>query len=599
MAKIGTNKTIGQPKSGTMRVANATSSGFGIIYADEIIGHRRVDTFAELANIPNWALYDQAGGANISTAKGQLWYVSGDSKLYQLTGIGADGGNRVWTEFKGTDSSYSLPVMTDTVLGGAKLKYNTTQTVAANTVSTTVNRTYAVQKNSDDQLVVNVPWHDNNDNTTYTFKNGTDGSFTVTPSGGTAQTVKIGTPANATHASTADSATNATNALNATNATNATNADKATKDGDGNVIKNTYATKSEISALTSALVYKNTVNKASDLPTTNVKVGDVYVVATEGMYAGQICENGDMIIAKVGGNTPEWTIVQTNIDGAITIKPNEKLTKDCIVIGASDESYTSVIGLAPSAGYLYWNGTKYVWKTPAEFNLKPASSTALGGIKIGFAQTGKKYPVQLGTGTDADKAFVEVPWTDTKYSLPIAKNSILGGIRTDYTTSASNKNYAVKTDTDGKAYVNVPWTDTNTTYTAGNGIEISDSNAIALNDTVAGNLRDAFEYGFNGYIMNISTKNLGNGITSLYFTPGAGNNEEPEIIKIYDSADTPVEGLASIAAVRDARSQTMTEIAKSYATISSVSTISNDLNNKVNTADKITEADINALFINK
>lgn len=70
MAKIGTNKTVGQPKSGTMRVANATSSGFGIIYADEIIGHRRVDTFAELANIPNWALYDQAGGADISTAKG-------------------------------------------------------------------------------------------------------------------------------------------------------------------------------------------------------------------------------------------------------------------------------------------------------------------------------------------------------------------------------------------------------------------------------------------------------------------------------------------------------------------------------------------------
>ena len=141
MAKIGTNKTVGQPKSGTMRVANATSSGFGIIYADEIIGHRRVDTFKDLELIPNWALYDQAGGADISTAKGQLWYVSGDSKLYQLTGIDATGANRTWTEFKGTDTSYSLPVMTDTVLGGAKLKYNTTQTIDANAVSTTTGRT--------------------------------------------------------------------------------------------------------------------------------------------------------------------------------------------------------------------------------------------------------------------------------------------------------------------------------------------------------------------------------------------------------------------------------------------------------------------------
>lgn len=377
MAKIGTNKTVGQPKSGTMRVANATSSGFGIIYADEIIGHRRVDTYAELANIPSWALYDKAGGADISTAKGQLWYVSDESKMYQLTDINASGANRTWTEFKGTDSSYSLPVMTDEVLGGAKLKYNTTQTVGANPVTTTVDRTYAVQKNSDNQLVVNVPWLDTNNNTTYTFADGADGSFTVTPSGGTAQKVSIGTPENANHANMANSAGSATN------------------DAQGHSIHLTYATKTEmasglngldskISALTSALVYKGTVNKSSDLPTINVKVGDVYVVATDGMYAGQICENGDMIIAKVGGNTPEWTVVQTNIDGAITIKPNEKLTKDCIVVGASNDSYTSVIGLAPSAGYLYWNGTKYVWKTPAEFNLKPASSTALGGIKIGF-----------------------------------------------------------------------------------------------------------------------------------------------------------------------------------------------------------------------
>lgn len=55
--------------------------------------------------------------------------------------------------------------------------------------------------------------------TTYTFANGTNGSFTVTPSGGKAQTVTIGKP------STAGTA------------------DKATSDGSGNNIANTYATK--------------------------------------------------------------------------------------------------------------------------------------------------------------------------------------------------------------------------------------------------------------------------------------------------------------------------------------------------------------------
>lgn len=45
--------------------------------------------------------------------------------------------------------------------------------------------------------------------TTYTFNNGTDGSFTVTPSSGTAQKVSIGKPATATHADTAGNATTA------------------------------------------------------------------------------------------------------------------------------------------------------------------------------------------------------------------------------------------------------------------------------------------------------------------------------------------------------------------------------------------------------
>lgn len=576
MAKIGTNKTVGQPKSGTMRVANATSSGFGIIYADEIIGHRRVDTFEDLKAIPNWALYDQAGGAEISTAKGQLWYVSDQSKMYQLTEIDATGANRTWTEFKGTDSSYSLPVMTNTVLGGAKLVSNTTQTTDVKPVTTTINRTYAVQKNLKDQLVVNVPWVD----TKYTFTSGTDGSFSVTPPDGTPQKVTTGKPANAGHADTA------------------TSAEKATKDSENNVIVNTYATKSEISALTSALVYKGTVNGSSDLPTTNVKVGDVYIVAKAGMYAGQLCENGDMIIAKVGGNTPEWTIVQTNIDGAITIKPNEKLTKDCIVVGASDDSYTSVIGLAPSTGYLYWNGKKYVWKTPAEFNLKPASSTALGGIKIGFAQTGKKYPVQLGTGADADKAFVEVPWTDTdtKYTLPVAKDGVLGGIRTDYNTTG--KNYAVKTDTDGKAYVSVPWTDTNTTYTAGSGINIS-GNTIGWDDATASNLADVFSSGFKGYLTKVSKTTTANGVSTLYYSTGGAHANDVDIIKIYDTTIGAEEGLASIKAVGSAASTLQNSIQTVEDNLhEQINNVGSALNNKVNTADKITEADINALFTN-
>ena len=57
-------------------------------------------------------------------------------------------------------STYVLPLMTSTVRGGAELFSSTVQTVAAKAVSTTADRTYGLQLNSDDQLVVNIPWTD-------------------------------------------------------------------------------------------------------------------------------------------------------------------------------------------------------------------------------------------------------------------------------------------------------------------------------------------------------------------------------------------------------------------------------------------------------
>ena len=51
-----------------------------------------------------------------------------------------------------------LPTATATTLGGVKLFSNTTQSVAANSVTSVGNKTYGVQFNSSNQMVVNVPW---------------------------------------------------------------------------------------------------------------------------------------------------------------------------------------------------------------------------------------------------------------------------------------------------------------------------------------------------------------------------------------------------------------------------------------------------------
>lgn len=69
----------------------------------------------------------------------------------------------------------TVPTATSSVLGLVKLEDDTVQTVAANAVTATASRTYGVQFNSSNQLVVNVPWT----NTTYSAGTGLDISGTT------------------------------------------------------------------------------------------------------------------------------------------------------------------------------------------------------------------------------------------------------------------------------------------------------------------------------------------------------------------------------------------------------------------------------------
>lgn len=95
-----------------------------------------------------------------------------------------------------------------------------------------------------------------------------------------------------------------------------------------------------------------------------------------------------------------------------------------------------------------------------------ATSSALGLIKIGYTDNGKNYAVEL----DGDnEAFVNVPWTDTAYSLPLAASGTRGGVKIGYVENG--KNYPVELSSE-KMFVNVPWSDSNdnTVYTAGSGI---------------------------------------------------------------------------------------------------------------------------------
>lgn len=76
-------------------------------------------------------------------------------------------------------------------------------------------------------------------------------------------------------------------------------------------------------AAADAMIYKGTIGTGGTvtaLPATH-STGWTYKVITAGTYAGVACEVGDMIICLTDGtsaNNSHWTVVQTNVDGAVT-----------------------------------------------------------------------------------------------------------------------------------------------------------------------------------------------------------------------------------------------------------------------------------------
>lgn len=98
-----------------------------------------------------------------------------------------------------------------------------------------------------------------------------------------------------------------------------------------------------------------------------------------------------------------------------------------------------------------------------------ATSTVLGLVKIGYATSGRNYAVAL----DSDgKMYVNIPWTDTVYTLPVATTTVRGGVKvgavrstavtTNAASSTDGRYYMVERDSAEKLFVNIPWQ--NTTY---------------------------------------------------------------------------------------------------------------------------------------
>jgi hypothetical protein len=274
----------------------------------------------------------------------RIGLVSSDPTSDQLTGdIIYNSSTNILKYWNGTSwvsltADTVLPTATEDILGGVKLFSDTDQSVAANTVSATASRTYGIQFNSADQMVVNVPWQNDNTQETYTLPVTAGGSnsakiqltaagastgvkSTVTFAGTaneiaiteTAQNngaITIGLPEDVTVSGKLTVST--TNQSSFAGQVTIPTTPEASTDA---------ASKAYVDAANLGnLIFQGGYNAATNVPdldsepSSSIKKGWSYVVTAAGSFFTETVEVGDFIIAQQDAPTAlaNWVTVQNN-----------------------------------------------------------------------------------------------------------------------------------------------------------------------------------------------------------------------------------------------------------------------------------------------
>lgn len=325
---------------------------------------------------------------------------------------------------------YTLPAATSAILGGVKLGSDTVQAVVANAVATTTGRTFAIQKNASDQLVVNVGV---DADTIYTGTDPIAVSGKVIShydSGVTPNTYGPGANATLTHGGTftvpsvtVDVKGHLTGAATRTfTMPSDTDTIDSVATGTTTGTSNAYALAATGFVLTKGSHVVAKINVANSTTSTlNVNGTGAKTIQFEGaaLTVGMLKVNTDYTFVYDGTN---WQMLSDNdtIYTHPTITRSDTTSAQALTYGGTVDIVDSV--LTNAAGHLTGINVKTA-TLPALYTLPAATSTILGGVKLA---------------------------SDTAQS--IAANSV---------TATAGKTYGIQNNGSGQMVVNVPWTDTN------------------------------------------------------------------------------------------------------------------------------------------
>lgn len=191
-------------------------------------------------------------------------------------------------------------------------------------------------------------------------------------------------------------------------------------------------------AASDAMIYKGTIGNAASgatiaaLPATH-SVGWTYKVVTAGTYAGKVCEVGDMIICLTAGTVAtdsDWSVVQSNIDGAVTGPASS--------VDAHVATFNGTTGkVIKDSGFTI--GTS----VPADAKFTDTTYTAGTGIDISGTTISNAGVRSVTAGAAANQISVNTNGTNTTITV----NNVAKATAADSATKATQDSAGQQIDT--------------------------------------------------------------------------------------------------------------------------------------------------------
>lgn len=338
-------------------------------------------------------------------------------------------------------------------------------------------------------------------------------------------------------------------------------------------------------AASDAMIFKGTLGTGGTvtaLPTT-YKTGWTYRVITAGTYAGNVCEIGDLVIALVDRNgsgnvNTDWTVAQTNVDGALTtaggtvngaLDIQNELSANSATIGNMIVNGNAVFanGLTGNVtGNVSGSAGSVAW---ANVNGKPtATGSKVTGISISNHGTGTIWGVKSDVTTASKVTLgdaISVPNVSSVGSVTVPKaatSATTVPIRNDSITNIPNVTNAGSASTWAFENITVPIKNTSATTVP---IAASSPTAVPVKNETATSIPNVTDVGTGSASLTFSmdetdTKKLIIGLTHTHTAPTLGTP-----ISIYGvGADTinvtGVSGSTSVTGVQASNTTTASHV---------------------------------------